>query len=63
MSNITVQVKGGQAAEVPAEATIAEALKRLDRDAAKQALAAKVNGREVDLTFRLDEGASNGGPV
>ena len=48
MSNITVQIKGGQPAEVPGEATIAEALKRLDRDAAKQALAARINGREFD---------------
>jgi threonyl-tRNA synthetase len=60
MSNITVQVKGGEPAEVPAEATIAEALKRLDRDAAKQALAAKVNGREFDLSRRVNEAAGNG---
>ena len=35
--------------------TVGEALKRLDRDAAKQALAARVNGREVDLAFTLGE--------
>jgi threonyl-tRNA synthetase len=48
---------------VPAGATVAEALKAADRDAAKQALAAKVNGREVDLTYRLDESAACGEPV
>ncbi len=40
---------------------MAEALKRLDRDAAKQALAARVNGREVDLAFTLE--AQNGEPL
>ena len=60
MSNITIQFKGGPAAEVPAEATIAEALKRLDRDAAKQALAARVNGREFDLSRRVTDAAANG---
>jgi threonyl-tRNA synthetase len=60
MSEINVQFEGGRSAQVPAGATVAEALKAADRDAAKQALAAKVNGREVDLTFRLDESAANG---
>src|SRR5215212_5882630 len=63
MSEISVQLEGGRSAQVPAGATVAEALKAADRDAAKQALAAKVNGREVDLTYRLDESAANGGPV
>jgi threonyl-tRNA synthetase len=63
MSNINVQIKGGQSAEVPGEATIAEAIKRLDRDAAKQALAARVNGREFDLSRRVTEAAANGEPV
>jgi threonyl-tRNA synthetase len=40
---------------VPDSATVAEALKKLDRDLAKQALAAKVGGREVDLTASLDD--------
>src|SRR3712207_8312647 len=61
MSEINVQVKGGRAAQVPAGATVAEALKAVDRDAAKQALAARVNGREGDLTYRLDETTPNGG--
>jgi threonyl-tRNA synthetase len=63
MSEISVQLGGGRSAQVPAGATVAEALKAADRDAAKQALAAKVNGREVDLTARLDESAANGEPL
>ena len=63
MSEINVQLKGGQSALVAEGATIADALKAVDRDAAKRALAAKVNGREFDLTRPLDEAASNGGPV
>jgi threonyl-tRNA synthetase len=38
-----------------APVTVADALKKLDRDAAKQALAARVNGREVDLAYTLDQ--------
>jgi threonyl-tRNA synthetase len=54
MSDINVQLKGGSPVAVPASATVAEALKKLDRDLAKQALAAKIGGREVDLTAQLD---------
>src|SRR6185503_13115903 len=54
MSEINVQLKNGEAVPVPDSATVAEALKQLDRDLAKQALAAKVGGREVDLTAPLD---------
>jgi threonyl-tRNA synthetase len=61
MSEINVQLKDGSAAQLPGPVTVAEALKRLDRDAAKQALAARVNGREVDLAFILDE-QQNGEP-
>src|ERR671921_899609 len=63
MSEISVQLEGGRSAQVPAGATVAESLKAADRDAAKQALAAKVNGREVDLSFRLEESATNGEPL
>jgi threonyl-tRNA synthetase len=62
MSEISVQVKGGQPAVVPAAATVAEAIKQADRDAAKQALAARVNGREVDLSRPLGE-LVNGEPA
>jgi threonyl-tRNA synthetase len=61
MSDINVQIKNGPAAQFPAPVTVAEALKKLDRDAAKQALAAKVNGREVDLAFTLQP--QNGDPL
>ncbi len=54
MSEINIQLKDGAAAQISGPATVGEALKRLDRDAAKQALAARVNGREVDLAFTLD---------
>jgi threonyl-tRNA synthetase len=63
MSEVNVQLKGGAGATVEAEATVAEALKRLDREAAKQALAAKVNGSEVDLAFRLERLGANGDTV
>jgi threonyl-tRNA synthetase len=42
------------AVQMPASSTVAEALKKLDRDLAKQALAAKVRGFEVDLAAQLD---------
>jgi threonyl-tRNA synthetase len=63
MSEINVQLKGGQSAQVPQGATVADALKAVDRDAAKRALAAKVNGREFDLARPLGEAASNGASV
>src|SRR6476469_1248071 len=54
MSEINVQLKNGEPVPVPDSATVAEALKKLDRDLAKQALAAKIGDREVDLTAPLD---------
>src|SRR5258705_3813848 len=54
MSDINVQIKGGPATQIPGPLTVGEALKKLDRDAAKQALAARVNGQEVDLAFTLN---------
>jgi len=55
MSEINVQLKDGIAIQVPSSTTVAEALKKLDRDLAKQALAAKINHKEFDLATRLDE--------
>jgi threonyl-tRNA synthetase len=63
MSEVNVQLKDGASAQVPSSATVAEALKQLDRDAAKQALAARVNGAEVDLAFKLERLGANGGAV
>ncbi|HLL69785.1 MAG TPA: threonine--tRNA ligase [Pyrinomonadaceae bacterium] len=62
MSEVNVQLKeSSQAAlQLPAGVSVGEALKRLDRDTAKQALAAKVNGREVDLAFKLEPNGANG---
>jgi len=37
MSDINVQLKNGEPMPVPDSATVAEALKKLDRDLAKQA--------------------------
>lgn len=62
MSEINVQIKNGAAASLPAPVTVGEALKRLDRDAAKQALAARINGREVDLAHEL-EPSQNGDTI
>src|SRR5436190_13845232 len=53
MSDINVQLKGGATAQLAGPMTVGEALKKLDRDAAKQALAARVNGREVDLAYQI----------
>src|SRR5829696_5677158 len=54
MSEINVQLKNGEPVPMPDSATIAEALKKLDRDLAKKALAAKVGDREVDLALPLE---------
>jgi threonyl-tRNA synthetase len=54
MSEINVQLKNGTAAPIPVSATVADALKKLDKDQAKKALAAKVGGEEVDLSRQLD---------
>jgi threonyl-tRNA synthetase len=61
MSEVNVKLKGGAGAQIPGPVTVGEALKRLDRDAAKQALAARVNGREVDLAYSLN--SQNGDPI
>ena len=62
MNEINVQLNDGPATQLGGPITVAEALKKLDRDTAKQALAARVNGREVDLAFMLDQ-QQNGDPL
>ncbi|HQU92546.1 MAG TPA: threonine--tRNA ligase [Pyrinomonadaceae bacterium] len=52
MSELNVNLNGSQRA-IPAPATVAEAIKAFDRDVLKSALAAKVNGEEVDLNREL----------
>src|SRR6266571_1882598 len=58
MSEINVQLNNGPPALIPAPVTVAEALKKLDRDLAKQALAARVNGHEVDLAYTIEPQAN-----
>ncbi len=62
MSEINVQLNDGVSRPLAGPVTVAEALKQLDREVAKQALAARVNGTEVDLAFKLDT-LSTGAPV
>ncbi len=53
MSELNIKF-GGDQRLIPAPATVAEAIKAFDRDALKSALAAKVNGAEVDLNKSID---------
>jgi len=62
MSKINVQLNDSAPVPVPISTTVAEALKKLDRDLAKQALAARVNGREVDLAYPI-QAPENGDAV
>src|SRR6184192_2773026 len=62
MSEINVQLKDGAPVQVPGLTTVAEALKKLDRDLARRALAARVNGREVDLAYPI-QAPENGDAV
>ena len=56
-----INVKFGEAERsIPAPATVADAIKAFDRDVLKKALAAKVNGEEVDLNKEL---TGNGQPL
>jgi len=56
-----INVKFGEAERsIPAPATVADAIKAFDRDALKKAIAAKVNGEEVDLNKEL---TGNGQPL
>ena len=63
MTEINVQLKDGAPVPVPDSATVAEALKKLDREVAKQALAARIGGREVDLAVQLDTVAAENGAL
>ena len=52
MSHINVKI-GEHERSIPAPATVADAIKAVDRDALKKALAAKLNGVEVDLNREI----------
>ncbi|MDX6611247.1 MAG: threonyl-tRNA synthetase [Blastocatellia bacterium] len=62
MTEINVQLNDGPIVQVPASATVEEVLKKLDRDLAKKALAAEVDGQEVDLGRRFDSIPAPSGP-
>ena len=53
MSEVNVQF-GSEVKAIPSPATVADAIKAFDRDALKSAIAARVNGGEVDLNADLD---------
>ncbi len=53
MSELNIKF-GENQRSIPLPATVADAIKAFDRDALKKALAAKVNGAEVDLNKQLD---------
>ena len=52
MSELNIKF-GKDQRSIPAPATIADAIKAFDRDALKNALAARLNGEEVDLNKEL----------
>ena len=52
MSELNIKF-GEQERAIPAPATVIDAIKAFDRDALKKAIAAKVNGEEVDLNREL----------
>lgn len=52
MSELNVKY-GGNERSIPAPATVADAIRAFDRDGLKKALAAKVNGEELDLNREL----------
>lgn len=54
MHDINVRIRGAASGQVRAGSTVGVALERLGSDIAGQALAAKVDGRAVDLAFRLE---------
>ncbi len=57
MSEINIKV-GEYQKSIPAPVSVEDALKAFDRNAAKKALAAKVNGEEVDLNKQLTGGGA-----
>ena len=57
MSSITVTLPDGSSKELPAGSTAADLAASIGRGLAKSAVAATVDGREVDLTTTLSDGA------
>jgi threonyl-tRNA synthetase len=54
MANVKIRIDGSER-EVPEGTTVSELLNDQPREIQKQAIAAKVNGRPVDLSYRLNE--------
>jgi threonyl-tRNA synthetase len=54
MSELNIKY-GEQQKSIPAPASVVDALKAFDRDAAKKSIAARIDGEEVDLNKQLDE--------
>ena len=59
MSDVRIQVRGAASGHVRAGTTVGEALEQFGPDVATQALAAKVDGRAVDLAFPLEQGVGD----
>src|SRR5665647_1525928 len=57
MDNIRITLKDGSVKEVNRESTLAEIVASLSRSLAKSTLAAKVDGKVVDLASRLNQDA------
>jgi len=53
MSELNIKF-GDKHQQIPAPATVIDAIKAFDRDVLKRSLAAKINGEEVDLNRELD---------
>jgi len=58
MSQVTITLPDGSSRSVPAGTTVGELAASISPGLAKAALAGKVDGRLVDLTYRLDTDAS-----
>ncbi|MBC7798306.1 MAG: threonine--tRNA ligase [Pyrinomonadaceae bacterium] len=59
MSEITIKIGDNEPKTLTAPLSVAEALKFGNRETAKRALAAKVNGASVDLSFQIGENGEN----
>ena len=63
MDTLQIHGKGMASGHVRAGATVGEALEQLGPDVSKGAVAAKVDGREVDLAYRLEPSSAGGRAV
>jgi threonyl-tRNA synthetase len=61
MNDIAIHIEGVASGHVRADASVGEALEQFGPDVAGRAVAARVDGREVDLAFRLAASEPPGG--